>query len=233
MGRIRTWEGTLIGTPEYMSPEQVELSSGEVDTRSDVYALGVLLYELLTESLPFPGEELRVHGYSSLRRIICEQEPERPSRCVANASSAPSWSTDQLLATRQLRGDLDWIIVRALQKSRDDRYATPGDLSGDLSRWLSHEPVLAGPPSRLYRFRKFIRRNRGVVVAASLLFFAVTIGFVASTWFWMDSKRARQAEQARVFELEFAGPVSAGPTRWNRCCTDGYAPAGVLTRWAR
>ena len=167
--------GMLIGTPEYMSPEQAEMTGLDVDTRSDVYALGVLLYELLIGALPFDRQELREAGIESIRRTIREKEPPRPSKRLTTlmeaspADAAANRNTDHARLVRQLRGDLDWITLKALEKDRTRRYQTANALALDVRRHLNDEPVLAGPPTVGYRMGKFVRRHRVGVAAAALL----------------------------------------------------------------
>jgi non-specific serine/threonine protein kinase/serine/threonine-protein kinase len=173
--------GALIGTPEYMSPEQAEMSGLDVDTRTDVYALGVILYELLTGALPFDSKELREHGFSEIQRTIREVEPPRPSSRVSTlgaraAESAERRKTEPRRLAGNLRGDLDWITMRALEKDRTRRYGSPSELAADIGRHLDHQPVLAGPPSATYRVGKFVRRHRIGVGMASLAVIAL-IGF--------------------------------------------------------
>jgi serine/threonine protein kinase/tetratricopeptide (TPR) repeat protein len=162
----------MIGTPLYMSPEQAALSNIDVDTRSDVYALGVLLYELLTGTTPFE-ERLKDIGYDEMRRIIREEEPPRPSTRISTLAQARATiATDRKSDPRQLshlfRGELDWIVMKCLEKDRNRRYESASALARDVQRYLTDEPVLACPPSGLYRFRKFARRNRGRLAAAGL-----------------------------------------------------------------
>jgi len=163
--------GQLIGTPEYMSPEQAAIDSDDIDTRTDVYSLGVLLYELLVGALPFDPRELRRAGFDELRRRIREVEPPKPSRrltTLGDAAYGPANNrrTNPDGLVRLLRGELDWITMKALEKDRTRRYASPADLAAEIRRQMSHEPVLAGPPRAAYRARKFVRRHRaGVTVA--------------------------------------------------------------------
>jgi eukaryotic-like serine/threonine-protein kinase len=167
--------GQTIGTPEYMSPEQAGPAGFDVDTRTDVYALGVLLYELLTGKLPF---EIPERDLDELRRRIREDEPTRPSAKLVQAGSAGYESARQRGAepaslARSLRGDLDWIVLKTLAKDRARRYASPGELAADIGRYLANEPVIAGAPSAAYRARKFVRRHRFGVTAAALAFLGV------------------------------------------------------------
>jgi non-specific serine/threonine protein kinase/serine/threonine-protein kinase len=177
--------GMIIGTPEYMSPEQAESTGLDVDTRTDVYALGVMLYELMSGALPFEPRELRAAGYEELRRRIREVDPPRPSTRVARLGPD---STEIARARRieprrlvsRLRGDLDWIAMKCLEKDRTRRYGSPAELAADLRRHLENEPVLAGPPSTAYRARKFVRRHRIGVATVSLAALALAV-FAIST----------------------------------------------------
>jgi serine/threonine protein kinase/Flp pilus assembly protein TadD len=208
--------GTLIGTPEYMSPEQAELTPLDVDTRSDVYSLGVLLYELLVGTLPFDREAFRQAGLDDVRRTIREQSAPRPSTRVTQlgpraASVAQDRHTEPHSLVKQLRGDLDWIVLKALEKDRIRRYQTANALAADIQRHLSNEPVSAGPPSAAYRMRKFVRRHRvGVAVAASLivvlLAFAVSVG-VQARRVAREAERANRAEKAALQEAATAKSV--------------------------
>jgi serine/threonine protein kinase/tetratricopeptide (TPR) repeat protein len=188
-----TEQGQIIGTPEYMSPEQADPGLGDIDTRADVYALGVLLYELLAGVRPFDAEELRTLGFLELLRRIRETEPPRPSQ-RADATRS-----------RRLRGDLDWIVMKALEKDRARRYDSPHEMAEDVRRHLANQPVLAGPPSRAYRLRKLVRRHRGTMAAASLTLAALVVGaIVAAT----QAVRATRAERTARAEAETARQVS-------------------------
>jgi serine/threonine protein kinase/Tfp pilus assembly protein PilF len=186
---VYTELGVLIGTPEYMSPEQAEMTGEDVDTRTDVYSLGVILYELLVGALPFDPKELRSGGYEGIRKKIREEEPHKPSTRLStlgdrSTESAKCRRVDLPTLQRQLRGDLDWITMKALEKDRTRRYGSPADLAADVERHLKYQPVLAGPPSTAYRAGKFIRRHRfgvavGTVAVLALVGFAVTMGVLA------------------------------------------------------
>jgi len=194
--------GQMIGTPAYMSPEQAEMGGLDVDTRSDIYALGVLLYELLTGTTPFDEKHLRSAGYQEIQRIIREVEPLKPSTRLSNrkdtlASVAASRRTDPARLARLVRGDLDWIVMKTLEKDRARRYETADGLVLDIQHHLAHEPVLAGPPGAAYRARKFLRRHRTGVAAGLLVFLALGAGLAAAT---VGLLRAR--DSARVAEQE-------------------------------
>jgi serine/threonine protein kinase/tetratricopeptide (TPR) repeat protein len=200
---IFTEQGQLIGTPAYMSPEQAEMTAQDIDTRSDIYALGVLLYELLTGTLPFEAKRLSQAGLGEIQRIIRDEEPPKPSTRLSNdgddsTAHAQICRADPRSLVRALRGDLDWIVMKALEKDRTRRYETAHGLALDIRRHLEHEPVQAGPPSRAYRLRKFVRRNRagvaaGVVAALSLIAAtAVSAGFALSE---AEQRRAAATER--------------------------------------
>jgi serine/threonine protein kinase/tetratricopeptide (TPR) repeat protein len=192
--------GQWIGTPEYMSPEQAALTGVDVDTRSDVYSLGVVLYELLAGAQPFDSEALRRAGFDEMRRRIREEEPPRPSTRVSTLGAASRLAaerrrTDHRGLVRTLRGDLDWIVMKALEKDRTRRYASPADLTADIQRYLHAEPVEASPPSTRYRLRKFVVRHRAGVAAGALVVAALVAGMLGTT---MGLVRAqREAESAR------------------------------------
>ena len=180
--------GSIVGTLEYMSPEQAELSGMDVDTRSDVYALGVLLYELLTGTTPLEHERLREAGYAEILRRIKEEEPPKPSTRLSGsgerlASIAAVRGTEPARLTRAVRGDLDWIVMKALEKSRTRRYESAGGLARDVQRYLDDDAVEACPPSAGYRLRKFGRRHRGSVAVASA-FAGLVIAGAASVSRW-------------------------------------------------
>ncbi len=189
----------FIGTPAYMSPEQAEMSGLDIDTRSDVYSLGVLLYELLTGATPFDAKELAQSGVDAMRKIIREQEPVRPSTKLSQslhtgsirASHSGGQEKDTIAA---LRGDLDWIVMKCLEKDRSRRYETANGLALDLNRHLNHEPVLACPPSAFYRLHKAWRRNRIAVSAGAAVAASLVIGLSVSLQRTAEAKAARASE---------------------------------------
>jgi serine/threonine protein kinase len=204
---------TMIGTPLYMSPEQAEMSGLDVDTRSDVYALGVLLYELLTGTTPHDAQRLRTVAYDEVRRIIREEEPSSPSMRIstlgpAAATMSATRKSDPGRLSQLVRGELDWIVMKALEKDRNSRYQTVNELAMDLQRYLRNEPVQACPASAWYRFRKFARRNRGSLLTVSLLALALVAGTVFSCWqairaTWAEA-RENEARREAIANLQMA-----------------------------
>ena len=204
--------GAIVGTPAYMSPEQADPSSMDIDTRTDVYALGVILYELLAGSPPIDAKQFQRGAFLEMLRMVREVDPPRPSTKVSTAEALPNIAASRDIEPEQLkralRGDLDWIVMKALEKDRARRYETANGFAADVLRHLSYEPVLAAPPSRAYRLRKFVRKHRGAVVAASLVVLALLAGIAGTTWGLIRAERARAAEAERVRERDAAIEVA-------------------------
>ena len=209
--------GTFVGTPIYMSPEQFENSGLDIDTRADVYSLGVVLYELLSGTTPLDVEALRAAGLAEVRRQILEADFPRPSTRITRsaertAAIARSRGVDAQTLVRKVRGDLDWIVLKALEKDRTRRYASASELAADIERHLRDEPVLAGSPSRVYKVKKFVRRHRVGVIAATLTIVAMIFGIAGTTTGLVRAKRAeaqaRDAENNARTEAATAQRVS-------------------------
>ncbi len=192
---LYTEQGQFVGTPEYMSPEQADPNNQDIDTRTDVYSLGVVLYELVAGVLPFDPQTLREHGIDGARKVICEKEPQTPSTKLSQTSvkkatdSAQRRRTNQRQLQRRLQGDLDWITLKAMEKDRTRRYASAGELAADIERHLNHEPVTAGRPSVAYKARKFVRRHRALVSSLAAVLVVLIIGTVVSLIFAFRAER--------------------------------------------
>jgi serine/threonine protein kinase/tetratricopeptide (TPR) repeat protein len=193
----------FIGTPAYMSPEQAEMSGLDIDTRSDIYSLGVLLYELLTGQTPFDPKEMEAAGLDGIRRLIREKDPPKPSTRLSSLTAAEQTTVARCRQVEPpklidlVRGDLDWIVMKCLEKDRTRRYETANGLAREVERFLSDEPVTARPPSGLYKLQKVVRRHRFFVAAAGAVSAALVFGLVASTWEAIRAKRAER-EQSRL-----------------------------------
>ena len=206
---VFTQLGLLIGTPEYMSPEQAEMGGLDVDTTSDIYSLGVVLYELLIGALPFDPRRLRQAGYSEIQRIIREEEPARPStrlNGLGNTASevARRRRTDVVTLSRELKGDLDWVALKAMEKDRTRRYATASELALDVSRHLVGDAVLARPASTPYRVGKFVRRHRVAMAAGALVVVALAVGLAGIAFMYTQAQSARLAAERQAYSAELA-----------------------------
>lgn len=212
----------LIGTPLYMSPEQADWGNQDIDTRSDVYSLGVVLYELLTGTTPFDADRLRKVGHNEMRRIIREEEPPKPSTRATTQAAALTTvelnrqSSPLPVTESELIGDLDWIAMKALEKDRRRRYQSPDALAADIRHFLDDEPVGAHPPTRAYKFLKFTRRNRIALLMTGAIGMAILLGLGASLW---QAARATRAEHA----------ANAAFTQARRAVDDMYT--GVAEKW--
>jgi tetratricopeptide (TPR) repeat protein/serine/threonine protein kinase len=198
--------GNIVGTLEYMSPEQAEFNQLDIDTRSDIYSLGVVLYELLTGSPPFSHKEHEKVGLLEMLRVIREQEPTKPSAKLSTAEGLPTLAANRGMEpaklTKQVRGELDWIVMKALEKDRSRRYETANAFALDVQRYLADEPVLACPPSAGYRLRKFVWRNKGWLAVTAGVCLALMVMAASIGWEVVRRAETRRAETARLATVE-------------------------------
>jgi eukaryotic-like serine/threonine-protein kinase len=177
--------GSVMGTPLYMAPEQASFNAVDVDTRADIYALGVILYELLTGTTPIARETFKKAALHEMLKLIREQTAPTPSSRLSSLDAALRVAANRQMEPAKLgrfvKGELDWIALKALAKERERRYETANGFARDIERFLNHEPVMAGPPTAAYRLRKFVQRNRGRVIAASLMLLALVVGVIGTT----------------------------------------------------
>jgi serine/threonine protein kinase/tetratricopeptide (TPR) repeat protein/WD40 repeat protein len=246
----------MVGTPLYMSPEQAEMSGLDIDTRTDIYSLGVLLYELLTGTTPFDRERLSQAPFDEVRRIIREEEPPRPSKRVSSLGEtltavSARGQTDPRRLGQLFKGELDWIVMKALEKDRNRRYETASGFAADVRRYLRDEPVSACPPSAWYRSRKFARRNKVALMTAGLVALALVAGTVASVWMavralqaeglaherWLqaeeDRELARRAERKAQEGLFQARLEQARASRWSGRVGQRFDSLKALTEAAQ
>ena len=205
---LATQFGAIVGTLEYLSPEQAGYSGLDIDTRADIYSLGVILYELLTGLRPIDAKRLKKAAFTEMIRIIHEEEPSKPSTRLSTDEALPSLAALRQTEPRKLmallRGELDWVVMKCLEKQRERRYTTANSLAADIQCYLADEPVEARPPSAAYRMSKFLKRHKGPVMAASLLLLALLCGIAGTTWGLIRADRARAAEAQRVTERDAA-----------------------------
>jgi WD40 repeat protein/serine/threonine protein kinase len=218
---IFTETGQMIGTPEYMSPEQADPTGGDIDTRSDIYSLGVLLYELLVGATPFDGKELRKKAYGEIQRTIREQDPPSPSARLSTISTKDQATITRIESARKsrasdlvrrLRGELEWIPQKAMRKEPQHRYQTAIALAEDVRNYLQGKPIAAAPESSAYRMRKYVRRNRGLVVGVGAVMTALVVGLGVATWQWREAEVARQ-DAVTAKEAAVASEANADAAR--------------------
>ena len=209
-----TFQGQLLGTPEYMSPEQVDLATQDIDTRSDIYSLGVVLYELLAGVLPFERESLEKIGFSELQRTLREQEPASPSIRLSNLGEkakaiADSRMTQVVPLARRLHRELEWIPLKAMRKDRCRRYKSASDMADDIKNYLNGNPLIAGPETATYRIQKFVRKHAGSVATVVLVVAAIVLGLIVSTAMYLRAEDARQKEAVARAQAELSSKKEA------------------------
>ncbi len=194
---LHTAHGVMVGTPLYMSPEQAEHNNLDVDTRTDIYSLGVILYELLTGSTPLERQQLKDAAFNEILRLIKEVEPQKPSTRLSGSASLPSVAAQRSIDPRHLQrslvGELDWIVMKTLEKERSRRYETANGLARDIERFLNDEAVEACPPSTAYRLKKFLRKHKGKAIAAGAVLMALVLGIIGTGWGLLRAEAAKAA----------------------------------------
>ncbi len=226
----------LIGTPAYMSPEQADLSGVDVDTRTDVYSLGVLLYELLTGSPPFDSGPLMKAGLDEIRRVIRERDPDQPSMRLSTMAAADLTATAQHRQSappaliRSVRGDLDWIVMKALEKDRTRRYETANGLALDVQRYLANEPISARPPSKLYKLQKTVLRNKLLFAGAGVIALLLVVGLIVVSASLAGERRSRRMAEAAKADAEAASIKSQQVTKFLEDMLNGVEPSVALGR---
>ena len=226
---LTTRFGAVIGTLEYMAPEQAGYSGADIDTRADIYALGVILYELLTGLRPFDAARFQRAAFDEMIRVIREEQPFTPSKRLSTSDALPSLAAarqcEPQRLTRTLRGDLDWIAMKCLEKDRNRRYRTADQLADEVRRFLHDEPVTAGPPNQLYLLSKFVKRNRGRVIMGAALAVSLVVGLAVSLW---QLGRATRAERAAVRSEAKAVERAAAADAAERAALKALAQSKIL-----
>jgi serine/threonine protein kinase len=226
----------FMGTPAYMSPEQAEMSGLDIDTRSDIYSLGVLLYELLTGKTPFDPKHLLEASLDEIRRIIREDEPPRPSARISTLVASEQTTVARCRGSEpprlihMVRGDLDWIVMKAMEKDRARRYETANGLATDITRFLANEPIAARPPSSLYKLQKLARRNKLTFIAVSAVSAALIMGLGVSTWMFFKEQQARQQAEAERNTAETEAAKSLQVAQFLEDMLQGVGPSVAMSR---